>query len=630
MLKKVSLAFYIIENNLLFLLSQIQCEMKTWKLFILTFLLMVGCKPSSEPTLKESSALLALHPSFEKVYDLILPSIDSANQAIPATYEDGEKAAILFQHYSDSLLSDIITHRDAFYEYQLLKAALTNRIGNDAIDEESINQTVNYYDSIGDKPLLQAHAHSFKGRSANSQGHTTEAAREYLRGLEILESQGNLNIDYNHAFGLSYNRLGLLLYFCGDFDASIECLKMGAHYFENEHCYRIVHDNMISIGTEFFIKKAYDSAAYYYNQAADIEENVPSPDNMLSIDRRAAQAFILYKQGNRNEAYKVIYELKNNASSNADTIFFNYALGNFYYDDAQYDSALYYLESSFKYFPATEIEPYTKIITLCNKVGDTARARQYAQHFSSIREEEVNRINSKSETLNLYEQYKTSQHQMSVSRQNRKIIHFLILFSVLTLVVVASILYFERCSKKRQESHHEWYANMMQGRIKKSEAAARSKDEQIKNLQKQLEKTENVSFEPAASSTSFDDRMAQLMEKPICKEIMNKIGNATLKTTVSYPEFQLTEKQQVRLVKAVDDVFNRFSIEILNLYPRLTKSDILYCCLFLIGMNEKQIAALVGTTYQNVWSRSSKMSKIFNSNFEIKYILQGILAHWNY
>lgn len=604
--------------------------MKLWKLLIMIFLLMTGCRRATEPTIKESSVLLALHPSFEKVYDLILPSIDSTNRAVPATVEDSEKAKALFQQYSDSLLTGIMLHPDAFHEYQLLKAAVTNRIKNEAIDEEIINRTVSYYDSIGNRPLLQAHAHSFKGRAANSQGHTTDAAHEYLRGLEILESQGNLNADYNHAFGLSYNRLGLLLYFCGDFDASIECLKLGAHYFRNEHCYRIVHDNMISIGTEFFIKKAYDSAAYYYNQAADIEEVVTSPDNMLSIDRRAAQAFILYKQGERDDAYRIIYELKDNASSNADTIFFNYALGNFYYDDARYDSALYYMESSFMYFPATDIEPYTKIITLCNKVGDTARAGQYAQHFSSIREEEMNRINSKSETLNLYEQYKASQHQMRVARQNRKIIHFMILFFIIALVVVFSILYIERCRKKRQESHHEWYANMMQGRIKKSEAAARSKDEQIKNLQKQLEKTENVSFEPAASSTSFDDRMAQLMEKPICKEIMNKIGNVTLKTTVSYPEFQLTEKQQVRLVKAVDDVFNRFSIEILNLYPRLTKSDILYCCLFLIGLNEKQIAALVGTTYQNVWSRSSKMSKIFNSNFEIKHILQGILADWSY
>lgn len=604
--------------------------MKLWKLLILVVIAysVTGCNSIEEPAILEDSELVRMHPAFGRVHNLLMPSPNEAGDIEPASKENCLKAYGLLMHLSDSLMTHIRSNKEAFYEYQLLKAAVANQLGAERIDDKAVRQAVSYFDSLGTRPLQQAHAHSLLGRAAYSKGLLAESAKENLMGLRILEEKGNVNLDYNHAFGLSYNRMALLLYSCGDFDCSIECLKKGAEYFMNENSCRIVHDNLITIGTEFFLKKVYDSAAYYYTKAADMEDNMHSSNDILSIDRRAANAFVAFHDGNKEEAYNTIYGLLSEASDEIDTIFFDYVLGNFYLDDSQYDSALYYLEPSFKHFLVSELEQYTKMITLCNKVGDTVKAEKYARRFASIRDEELNKLESKNETQNIYENYKAEQERIKLQHSVWHDIYLILLILGSVLLIAFHVLYIVHRKQRNEEFRHIQYAKTLLGRIRKSEDDIRIKDEQIQDLQKKLE--ENVAQDQEPKPVPFEERMQKLLEKPVCKEVLRKIENVSLKTTVSYTEFQLTKNQQVRLVKAVDEVFNRFSIEMLHLYPRLTRSDILYCCLFLLDLNEKQIAALVGTTYQNVWSRSSKMGKIFNSNLEIRYILQDILSDWKF
>lgn len=70
-------------------------------------------------------------------------------------------------------------------------------------------------------------------------------------------------------------------------------------------------------------------------------------------------------------------------------------------------------------------------------------------------------------------------------------------------------------------------------------------------------------------------------------------------------------------------------MRIIKQYPRLTTSDVFYCCLYIIGLNEKQAAAITGKTYQAVWARSAKMNEIFGYNADLKIILKDFLQQWN-
>ncbi|MCQ2330338.1 MAG: hypothetical protein MJZ93_07290, partial [Paludibacteraceae bacterium] len=58
---------------------------------------------------------------------------------------------------------------------------------------------------------------------------------------------------------------------------------------------------------------------------------------------------------------------------------------------------------------------------------------------------------------------------------------------------------------------------------------------------------------------------------------------------------------------------NQFTVRLKQAYPKLTNSDLDYCCLYLLGLNDADIAALMQRTYNTVFERNGKMRKIFDS-----------------
>lgn len=82
------------------------------------------------------------------------------------------------------------------------------------------------------------------------------------------------------------------------------------------------------------------------------------------------------------------------------------------------------------------------------------------------------------------------------------------------------------------------------------------------------------------------------------------------------------------LVNAVDSVFPKFSVKIIEQYPRMKRSDVIYCCMYVLGVTEVQAAALTGKTYQAVWTRSLKLHEIFDNKSDLQFILRNLLMNW--
>lgn len=114
---------------------------------------------------------------------------------------------------------------------------------------------------------------------------------------------------------------------------------------------------------------------------------------------------------------------------------------------------------------------------------------------------------------------------------------------------------------------------------------------------------------------------------PISKRVRTVL-NANVKAFSSYPELVLSESQMSMLINAVDAVFPKFSMKIIEKYPRLKRSDVIYCCLYILGISEVQAAALMGKTYQAVWTRSLKLHEIFGSKSNLQIVLHSILMDW--
>ena len=60
--------------------------------------------------------------------------------------------------------------------------------------------------------------------------------------------------------------------------------------------------------------------------------------------------------------------------------------------------------------------------------------------------------------------------------------------------------------------------------------------------------------------------------------------------------------------------YENFTIRLRNKYPELTDYDIDYCCLYLLGLKDADVAALMQKEYSNVCRRNRKIRKIIKSN----------------
>lgn len=150
------------------------------------------------------------------------------------------------------------------------------------------------------------------------------------------------------------------------------------------------------------------------------------------------------------------------------------------------------------------------------------------------------------------------------------------------------------------------------------------KEEKIKSLETKLEK---VISNPDFQKLPFDRKMETLIEMPICKRV-RRVMDANVKASSSYPELVLSENQLTMLVNAVDAVFPKFSVRIIEKFPRMKRSDVVYCCMYILGVTEVQAAALTGKTYQAVWTRSVKLHEIFDNKSNLQLVLHGFLKDW--
>ena len=155
-------------------------------------------------------------------------------------------------------------------------------------------------------------------------------------------------------------------------------------------------------------------------------------------------------------------------------------------------------------------------------------------------------------------------------------------------------------------------------------SASEQKEVTIKELQSKLDK---VISAPDFQILPFDKKLEALYETPICQRVLT-VRNANVKAFSSYPELVLSENHKTMLVNAVDAVFPKFSVHIIEMFPRLKRSDVVYCCLYILGVTEVQAAALTGKTYQAVWTRSLKMHEIFDNKSSLQLVLHGYLKDW--
>ena len=565
-----------------------------------------------------------------------------------------DSALAVMMEFAGSEAADSLDVFEGHY-CQVLIAELLFKNDYGQSNREEVLKAVGYFDSIDDG-FLAARAHYINGVGFYERDSVVAACGEYLKALEMvethfpgIETRHGTSLQPNHLprfMALTYGRLGDL--FSSQFmqEPAIVCYKKSLVFNKIEPTSANgIARLMISIGKQYDVLSQTDSTGYYYNEAF---KYLADTNNLAYRDLISGLALYNYYSGKGVEP--AVCDLKRMATQTTDederlTRFFT--IGSIYFENSQYDSALVYLvpvfenkdNVSFKRDAARSLRDIYQI------QGDSLKATYFALYLAEnpVHEGESNRqVSQLNEMFQQHlqweqEQAEAERQQAARLRRNRMIV------VVSALVVVAALLawlfYRRKMRQQRdaasqqmeavQEAHrlesqrmeaereaHRLEKASMSGRLKRSNQELRELKDQMR------QQVGNGAPKQEAQAVSFN-------EEPICRLIMERVNEGQFKAQMDcklYQDYALGKEQVMALREAADRHFNQFTVRLAKAYPNLTKGDLDYCCLYLLGLSDADISALMQRAYNTVSERSRKLKSIFGSEESLSATLCGFAS----
>ena len=517
-------------------------------------------------------------------------------------------------------------------------------IPKDAIpDSASIIGAVRFYDSIlpgraysrrnKDLSFQKARAYYFKALMEQTQTNQhVEAFTDYLNALWVMEgtkgehsviSSKDYDLKYERFTALTYDRLAWFLYTYDAWGTALDCLERSSDCFKKEGNSRGVASNFELMGDVILAQGDKLQAMYYYKKSDSIHERLKTDDIYQNFSSVIHRSLDLYNANEKMASLALLHHALQENHSSWLTRQVRFALGYFYLQDHEYDSALYNYERSYPLLPRQTLKSYSRIVQIANNLGDTIKAGYYGELLADAYLQQFARSSDRAKMETMYENY-----LQDCANAKHKDVLFFVIFCVLLLVALIIIDSFALMRRKQRHEkeieEREQIQASLEDEIESVKNSSQQKEEAIKALQSKLDK---VISNPDFQKLPFDKKLEALYETPICKRIL-KVKTANVKAFSSYPELVLSDNQMTMLVNAVDAVFPKFSVRIIEMFPRLKRSDVVYCCLYILGITEVQAAALTGKTYQAVWTRSLKMHEIFNNKSNLQLVLHGYIKDW--
>lgn len=570
-------------------------------------------------------------PAFAQVYELKDAFPDSALKVI--------------RRIGDTLDVDALRRQSPFLinEYRVLHTEICYKNLLSEQDDTLALAAFGFYDSVvsgsraarHDRALLFQFARSlyYKAVVESQRGNTTEAFSDFLETLKTADRlSGNSqtlrfrrhNPEYDHFTALVYDQLAWFFYTYDQWEEALECLNMSNEYFGNAgnregiaSNYALMGDVMLAQGDRFVSLEYYQKSDSLYH-ALDGDSGF-NRHNMLYH-----QALSLYNNSRMMESNRLLNQaLREMDEASGMSRQIHFMLGYSYLARQVYDTALYHFEHSHPLLPRQTLKTYCNAVEIANMLGDSIKAAQYGQLLAEFTLKQFYQKGDETKMVTMFEKYKDEKDTAVVKDWFFYIVIFVVLLAVI-IALQSLVMYYRRLRSKADQEQHERIKSSLEKQIAMTNAEAKLKEQRISALQLELEK---AIANPDFQNLPLSEKMEVLTQMPVSKRAL-MVLDYNVKAGVSYPELVMSENQMGQLIKAVDAVFPKFSVRMIEQYPRLKRSDVMYCCLYVLGLNEIQAAALTGKTYQAVWKRSAKLHEIFGNKSDLGFILHNIIKSW--
>ena len=549
-----------------------------------------------------------------------------------------DSAFALMQQFAASPLADSLDKHNGYY-CQLLISELLYKNDCEQTNRQDLQKAVAYFDSIMQVPepvegpsfkrnvFFTARAHYIKGVGYYERDSLVEACKEYMKALEVMEmhfKEKELHGNKSLFMAYTYTRLTDLFSDLYLHRQTINYAKLSLPYYQKQNFFSWYFASMFNeIGSQYDMMKQLDSAELYYKKALDASKDTTA---LLYRDITAHLIFLEYKKEHCLAGPSIIRlnQLIQNAESDIERQVRYQYIGEIFYHEQRYDSAWVYLN---KVYQTTSVENLKKqAAEWLVEIGKTKgmEVHDYTDFLVPFANLEENTSEIKSQLTELYKAFGQVQqerhHQREMRRhRNRSII---VVAGLSSLIIIVLALYY---NKKRQKKHlenqindekqaHNLEKKALSVRLKKSNETLRELKDQIN------QQNRNPVLQTETPTATF-------MDEPICLLILERVHEGQFKSQMNctiYRNYALSKDQLITLQDAANRHFNRFTERLAQTYPDLTKSDLDYCCLYLLGLTDADVSALMQRAYNTVNERNSKLKKILGCNKSVSAALFAI------
>ena len=481
---------------------------------------------------------------------------------------------------------------------------------------DEVKVTLTYFDSVSsvyphDKDLafLSARTHYMNAICINNgiiftdDSLTMLACNEYYKALEIMEQ----HFDKEQIVGHKASFMALIFARLANIYSDKFLIEPTIYFYNNVLNYKrkaynppsSLANTLFFLGYEYEKSEQYDSALYYYDQSLACIKDTTGILYRNIINRKALSS---YHVG--YDASASVVALKHIASVGNEFEKYDRYLGiGFIYKlDNQYDSAIVYLNQVYEDAPSLFLKTQSAdyIREIYEDRGESDKAGEYARFVTQNTPPEFGTKADEWRFTSLFQDYlqqKQENTRLQEAKLNRERIMKIVLPLLALIAVFAVWTLINRKRHKRTEAEKQVLSGQLQ--------------EQGEALSAMKKRVEAASF----------------AEEPICRLIIERVNEGQFKSKVDYlvyKDYALTKEHLLALREAADVHFGQFTTRLKKEYPALTKGDIDYCCLYLLGVEETDVAALMQRAFNTVCERSRKLKSIFGSEEPLSITLRKI------
>ncbi|MBR3427921.1 MAG: hypothetical protein IKG95_08285 [Bacteroidales bacterium] len=484
-----------------------------------------------------------------------------------------------------------------------------------------------------DLAFLTARAHYMDGVGHYERDSLVPACRECMKALEIMEGRFEENGLTGHKALFMAYAFSRLTDVYSDLYLHEQAIYFARHALRCFHRFGSSSAPLSSllneIGAQYEMMEQFDSADYYYCRAIAV---LGDTNTLLYRDIAFHQTYLGYKKDGcqADVALSRLLLLLSKSESDSEKKARCLSIGELYYDIRLYDSAKVYLESA--YYGNTSVNSKKQaaewLVDICKEMGNEPEALAYASYlvpFSNSEENDKSEV--KSQLAELYKGF--GQQKLRHSHQLEKEENLkwtLMAFVCLLVVLLAAVLinHHNRTGRhilenqiKDEHYAHEMQQKALSGKLKKS-------NEALRDTKEQLEKFNNKEFQKQPIQTRD---YVSFAKTPVCCHILDTVNRQKFKSKIDYgfyKEYALQKEEIKALRVAADEKLDDFTFRLKKQFPSLTDEDVTYCCLYLLGLSDADIAALVQRAYPTVCERKRKIRRIVGEENSLHFTLRNM------